>query len=447
MQNISHLTSHPPIPYGRQHITEEDIQAVVETLKSDYLTQGPKIAEFEKAFAEYIGSKYAVAVANGTAALHLCALALDVNPGQKVITSPITFAASANCIRYCGGDVVFVDINPETYLLDLNEVRRILEAAPKGTYQGIIPVDFAGRAIDMQAFRKLADEHDCWIIEDSCHAPGGFFIDGQGKQQNCGNGNFADLAIFSFHPVKHIACGEGGMITTNNERLYKRLLTLRTHGITKDQDMYLNSVEFAIGVESERSKVKGQMSEIRKEKNEVGSEKSDDVENLSLKQPLTAHLSRLTAYPLWYMEMQELGYNYRLTDFQAALGLSQLKRADAGIQRRRQIAAKYDKAFAELPSVEYRKTNDNIGHAYHLYIIEVEDRLGLYNYLREHKIFAQIHYIPCHLMPYYREQGWKEGDLPHAEQYYKRCISLPLYPTLSEEEQDYVIEKVKEFVR
>lgn len=210
-----------PIPYGRQHITEEDIQAVVETLQSDYLTQGPKIAEFEEAFAKYIGSKYAVAISNGTAALHLCALALNVQPGQKVITTPITFAASANCIRYCGGEVVFADIDPVTYLLDIEAVRKILAASPKGTYAGIVPVDFAGRAVNMEAFKMLADEFGLWIIEDACHAPGGYFIDSKGVQQMCGKGNFANLAIFSFHPVKHIACGEGGMITTNNKELYE----------------------------------------------------------------------------------------------------------------------------------------------------------------------------------------------------------------------------------
>ena len=212
-----------PIPYGKQHITPEDIQAVVETLQSEFLTQGPKIKEFEEAFAKYIGVRYAVAVANGTAALHLCTLALSVKPGQKVITTPITFAASANCVRYCGGEVVFADINPETYLIDINKVRKLLEDAPKGTYQGLIPVDFAGRAVNLEEFRQVADEYGLWIIEDACHAPGGYFIDSKGQQQNCGNGNFADLAIFSFHPVKHIACGEGGMITTNDEKLYRKL--------------------------------------------------------------------------------------------------------------------------------------------------------------------------------------------------------------------------------
>ena len=226
-----------PIPYGRQHINEADIAAVITALQADFLTQGPTIAEFENQFAEYVGAKYAVAVANGTAALHLCTLALGVNEGSKVITTPITFAASANCVRYCGGEVVFADIDPHTLLLDINDVRKLLEAHPKGYFQGIIPVDFAGYPVNLEAFRQLANEHGLWIIEDACHAPGGFFTDSKGVQQRCGNGNYADLAIFSFHPVKHIACGEGGMITTNDKALYDKLLLLRTHGITKNETL------------------------------------------------------------------------------------------------------------------------------------------------------------------------------------------------------------------
>lgn len=391
------------IPYGRQNITQEDINVVIEALQSDYLTQGPKILEFEKAFAEYVGSTFAVAVSNGTAALHLCALALDVKEGDKVITTPITFAASANCIRYCGGEVVFSDIDPETYLLDIDKVRVLLEASPKGTYQGIIPVDFAGRAVDLVSYRKLANEYGLWIIEDACHAPGGFFKDTNDKAQNCGNSKFADLAIFSFHPVKHIACGEGGMITTNDEVLYKKLLALRTHGITKNESKYTNSVDFANGTVSENS-----------------------------------------VYPTWYMEMQTLGFNYRLTDFQAALGISQLQRADDGLVKRREIAAIYNEALKEKSFIK-GQSGVVEGHAYHLYVIEVEDRLRLYNYLRENKIFAQIHYIPCHLMPYYKQFGWKEGDMPNAEKYYKNCISLPMYPTLTNAEQEFVINKINEF--
>lgn len=390
------------IPYGRQNITEEDIKSVIEALNSDYLTQGPQIDLFERKFAEYVGVKYAVAVANGTAALHICTLALGVNPGDKVIVTPITFAASANCVRYCGGDVVFADINPDTYLLDIQAVETLLDSSPKGTFKGIIPVDFAGRPVNLELFRKLADKYDLWIIEDACHAPGGYFIDSQGEKQFCGNGNFAELAIFSFHPVKHIACGEGGIVTTNDKNLYDKLCLYRSHGITKSDAMYTNDISFATGG--------------------ISSEK----------------------YPGWYMEMQTLGYNYRLTDFQAALGISQLSRADEGLKRRHEIAKKYASA---LTNKEYIKGQSGYleGHAYHLYIIEVENRLGLYNFLRENYIFAQIHYIPCHLMPYYRSLGWKEGDLPNAENYYKYCISLPMYPTLTDEEQQFVIDKIDEF--
>lgn len=392
------------IPYGKQNITEEDIQAVAKALKGDFLTQGPTILEFEKAFSEYIGCKYSVAVSNGTAALHLSALALDVKEGDKVITTPITFAASANCVRYCGGEVVFSDIDPDTYLLDVKAVEELLKASPKGTYKGIIPVDFAGRAVNLEAFRRLADEYGLWIIEDACHAPGGYFVDSQNQKQNCGNGNFADLAIFSFHPVKHIATGEGGMITTNDEKLYKKLLELRTHGITRDTASFKNTVEFAVGQE----------------------------------------VNVAATYPGWYMEMQTLGYNYRFTDFQAALGISQLSRADKGIARRKEIAAKYNDSFSGKNFIK-GQSGFVEGHAYHLYVIEVEDRMGLYNYLREHKIFAQIHYIPCHLMPYYKALGWNENDMPKAEAYYKHCISLPMYPTLTDQEQQFVIDKVNSY--
>lgn len=394
-----------PIPYGCQHITEEDIEAVNAALRSDYLTQGPQIKEFEDKFADYIGCNYAVAVANGTAALHLSAMALTVKSGDKVIVTPLTFVASANCVRYCGGEVVFADIDPATYLLDINAVKKMLEASPKGTYQGIISVDFSGRAVNLEEFRKLADEYGLWILEDACHAPGGYFIDSNNNKQFCGNGKYADLAIFSFHPVKHIACGEGGMITTNDEDLYNKLLLYRTHGITKGSPgfPYTNSIEFATGGYKDESE-----------------------------------------YPGWYMEMQDLGYNYRLTDFQAALGISQLKRADKGLERRREIAQNYNKAFGGKSYI-LGQSGDVEGNAYHLYVVEVKDRLNLYNYLRKNNIFAQIHYIPAHLMPYYRNLGYKEGDLPSVETYYKHCLSLPMFPTLTEEEQMYVINKIDEF--
>ena len=380
-----------PIPYGRQHITEEDIQAVITTLTSDFLTQGPAISAFEKEFAAYIGATYAVAVSNGTAALHLAAMALGVTAQSHIITTPITFAASANCIRYCGGKISFVDIDPKTATMDVEKLRTLLQSAPKGTYTGVIPVDFAGYAVNLEAIRELADEYGLWVLEDACHAPGGFFTDSQGQQQFCGNGVYADAAIFSFHPVKHIACGEGGMITTNNKDIYKRLLLLRTHGITKDETLL--------------------------QENHGG----------------------------WYYEMQDLGYNYRLTDFQAALGSSQLSRAEEGLERRRAIARRYEEAFAGTPVGTLQPPTDG-GHAYHLYIIQVDERKELYDYLRSQGIFAQVHYIPVHTMPYYQSLGFKKGDFPVAEHYYARCLSLPMYPTLTEGEQDLVIRCVLEFV-
>lgn len=377
------------IPYGHQHITYEDIQAVIETLKSDYLTQGPKIIEFEQAFARYVGAKYAVAVSNATAGLHLAATALQVRSGDKVIVTPITFAASANCIRYCNGMVVFCDIDPDTYLMDIKKLRRLLETNPPSTFKGIVPVDFAGYPHQMEEFRQLADEYGLWILEDACHAPGGYFIDSNGEKQFCGNGKFADVTVFSFHPVKHIATGEGGMVTTNDKELFDRLSLLRTHGITKN--------------------------------------------------PACLHEN----HGGWYYEMQELGYNYRLTDFQAALGLSQLKRADEGLKRRQKIAVRYNEAFKRIADIQTPYASPDVFHAYHLYIIQVPDRLDLYNYLHENGIYAQVHYIPLHLMPYYREQGNKPGDLPVAEKYYSRCLSLPMFPTLTDEEQEYVIKKIE----
>lgn len=380
------------IPYGRQEINAQDIEAVVKALTDDFLTQGPRILQFEQAFAEYIGAKYAVAVANGTAALHLAALGLGVNENSKVITTPITFSASANCVRYCGGQVSFVDIDPETLLIDIKAVRKLLESSPKGTYTGIIPVDFAGYPVDLEALRALADEYNLWILEDACHAPGGYFIDSLGEKQYAGNGRYAEAAIFSFHPVKHIAAGEGGMITTNDIYLYEKLLKLRTHGITKNpQEMHEN-------------------------------------------------------HGGWYMEMQTLGYNYRLTDFQAALGISQLQRADIGMERRQIIAKRYDEAFGNSPNIKIIRPAKNIFHAYHLYVIQVESRLELYDELKKAGIFAQVHYIPVYLMPYYQSLGYPKGLCPKAENYYQHCLSIPMYPSMTDEEQNYVIECIQKLV-
>ena len=388
-----------PISYGHQLITDEDIQAVVETLKSDYLTQGPRIPEFEQKFAEYLGVKHACMVSNGTAALHLCAMALDIQPGEKVITTPITFVASANGFRYLGADIVFCDIDPKTFLMDLNKLEEILKASPKGTYKAVVPVDFAGYPIDEEQLHALAQEYGFATVIDCCHAPGGSWTDSKGEKQMIGNCKYADLSVFSFHPVKHIAAGEGGCITTNRKDLYEKVALYRTHGITKDPEHLM--------------------------RNDGG----------------------------WYYEMQELGYNYRITEFQAALASSQLKRLDWSIERRNEIAKKYDEAFESIQhsafssqiSTPYRAKN--IVHAFHLYIIQVEPekRKALYDYLREHKIFAQVLYIPAHTMPYYKSLGHKEGECPIAEDYYTRCLALPMYPSLTDEEQQYVIDTICNF--
>ncbi len=375
------------IPYGRQHITQDDIEAVTSTLQADFLTQGPKINEFEQAFANYVGSKYAVAVSNATAALHLSVLALGLKPGERVITTPITFAASANCIRYAGAEVWFADIDPNTYLLDLNAVKSLLESKPKGFFRGIIPVDFAGLPVDLEEFKKLAKEHNLWIIEDACHAPGGYFFDSKGDQQFCGNGNYADVGIFSFHPVKHIACGEGGMVTTNSEEVYKKVNLLRSHGITKEN----------------------------MQENHGG----------------------------WFYEMQDLGFNYRLTDIQASLGITQLQKNNNGLKLRNKIALKYKESLGGR--VKFQSLPNQFYNAHHLFVIEVKNRKELYNILRENGIYSQIHYIPIHTLPYYKKIGYGSADLSNAEHYYNGCISLPMYPTLTDKEQDYVIEMVLQY--
>jgi len=376
------------IPYGRQNIDQDDIEAVVSTLKSDYLTQGPKVREFESRFAEYVGAKYAIAVNNATSGLHLSVLALNLSKGDRVITTPITFAASANCIRYAGAEVWFADIDPNTYLLDINSVKELIESKPKGFFKGIIPVDFAGLPVNMEDFRALANTHNLWIIEDACHAPGAYFIDNKENKNFCGNGVYADIAVFSFHPVKHIACGEGGMLTTNSMELYDKLMLLRTHGITKEN------------MDENHGK--------------------------------------------WYYEMIELGFNYRLTDFQSALGITQLAKNKKGVLRRNEIAATYKKEF--LGKVKFQDLTERTYNAHHLFIIEVDNRKELYDFLHSKGILAQIHYIPVHTLPYYKNIGYDGSNLINAENYYANCISLPMYPTLSNKEQNFVIEQVIHFV-
>ncbi|MBT8230020.1 MAG: UDP-4-amino-4,6-dideoxy-N-acetyl-beta-L-altrosamine transaminase [Bacteroidia bacterium] len=375
------------IPYGKQSIEEDDIKAVLDTLKAPFLTQGPKIAEFEKKFAEYVGAKYAVAVNNATAGLHIACIAVGLEAGQRVITSPITFAASANCARFCGAEVWFADIDRDTYLISLEATRKLIESKPQGFFHGIIPVDFGGLPLDLESFRQLSDEHNLWIIEDACHAPGGYFIDSNNKKQLCGNAIYSDCAVFSFHPVKHIACGEGGMITTDSETLYKKLKLYRSHGITKD------------GI--------------------------------------------LDPDGGWYYEMFGLGFNYRITDIQCALGITQLDKNDKGLKRRKEIAEKYISALSDKYKIQ--KVGHNVSHAYHLFIIESDERKTLYDYLRSHNIFAQIHYIPIHTLSYYKKIGYKDANLSESEDYYSKCLSIPMYPGLTDKEQDYVIEKLLQF--
>lgn len=381
-----------PIPYGKHEITQGDIDAVKSVLESDFLTQGPVNAQFEIEFAKYIGARFAVAVANGTAALHLSAMALGVKPGDRVITTPITFLASANCVEYAGGQVDLVDIDPETFIIDLNLLEKKLKKAKPGEYKGIIPVDMAGYPVDLERLRSIADKYGLWILEDSCHAPGGSFMNSKGESVMCGSCTYSDLAIFSLHPVKHIAAGEGGMITTNDKNLYEHLVMIRNHGMTKDPD-------------------------------------------------------KLHSNPgPWYYEMQHLGYNYRLTDIHSALGLNQLKRAESNLIKRHKLARNYDEAFGSseliLPYVSKGYT-----HAYHLYIIRHPKRTELYHFLHRNNILAQVHYIPIYQQPYYSGYNWNPADFPESEAYYDQCLSLPLYPGLKDEEQQYVIEKVLEFLR
>ncbi len=376
------------IPYGRQNIDQNDIDAVVSALQSDHLTQGPKVKDFEIKFAEYVGANYAVAVNNATSGLHLSVLALNLSKGDRVITTPITFAASANCVRYVGGEVWFADIDPKTYLLDIESVKELINSKPKGFFKGIIPVDFAGLPVDMEKFRALADLNDLWIIEDACHAPGGYFMDSKGVKNFCGNGKYSDIGVFSFHPVKHIACGEGGMLTTNSEAVYNKLSLLRSHGITKDN----------------------------MEEDHGG----------------------------WFYEMQDLGYNYRLTDIQSALGIVQLAKNVNGVQLRNKIADSYKKAFEG--KIKFQELPSGMYNAHHLFIIEVENRKELYDYLKSNNIFSQIHYIPVHLLPYYKNIGYEEANLIHSENYYSKCISLPMYPTLKFNEQKFVINEVLKFI-
>lgn len=381
------------IPYGRHCITEEDIAAVVEVLKSDYLTQGPVITEFEKEIAQYHNAEYAVAFSNGTAALHAAYHALDVKEGDEIISSPITFVASTNGAVYCGAKPVFADMDPDTTCIDINKIEEKINSRTKV----ITPVAFAGYPVDLKRIREIADRHGCSVLYDAAHAIGSRYNGTFGME-------YVDAAILSFHPVKHIAAGEGGMVLTNRKDVYEKLALFRTHGITKDPARLI---------------------------------KNDGP---------------------WYYEMQSLGYNYRITDMQCALALSQFKRLKENIKSRNRLAQRYKEALQDIKQIilppdigfEYctNEKCDNI-HSYHLFTICISDkneRKRFVEYMHENGILVQIHYIPVHLQPYYKETyGYKLGDCPAAEEFYEREVSLPMYHTLTDEDQDYVIEKIREF--
>lgn len=380
------------IPYGRQEILAEDIEAVVQTLKSDFLTQGPAVSEFEKAFAEKVHSKYAVAINNATAALHLAFKVLNKDLSKKVLVTPITFAASSNCVLFEKGHVEFVDIDPKTFNIDLDLLEKRIEANPQA-YQGMIVVDFAGLPVDTEKLRKLANKHKLWIIEDACHAIGGVYLESRKTSVTVGSAEYSDLCIFSFHPVKHIATGEGGMITTNDEKLYKHLLKLRSHGIERDSSQLMEA-----------------------------------------------------SHGGWYHEMQELGYNYRMPDINASLGLSQIRRLSSNIEKRQAIAKRYLEQLKDLP-IKFQEAPSGFANAYHLFVIQTEKRKELYEFLKAKDIYCQVHYIPVYWHPYYRTLGFEKGLCPNAELFYGRALSLPMYHAMTTSEQDYVIRSVREFFK
>lgn len=370
------------IPYGRQAIDEDDIQAVVDVLRSDYLTTGPAITEFEKKVAEYTGAKYAVAIANGTAALHAACFAAGIKKGDEVITTPITFAASANCALYCKANPVFADIKEDTYNIDPEDIRRKITDKTKA----IVAVHFTGQPCEMDEIHAIAKEHNLIVIEDAAHALG---ADYKGNRI----GSISDMTTFSFHPVKHITTGEGGMIMTNDEELYRKLILFRSHGITRDENQMLAN---------------------------EGS---------------------------WYYEQLDLGYNYRITDIQCALGLSQMNKLDKFVARRRELVTRYQDAFKGAEEVVTPVMLEECNSSWHLYVIQVKNRKEVFEKLRKAGIGVNVHYIPVYHHPYYRQNGYADVVCPNAERLYEGMISLPLYPHLTNQQQDYVVEKVLEYVR
>lgn len=375
------------LPYGRQWIDDDDIHAVVNVLKGDYLTTGPYVSDFEQAVAKYVGATYAVSFSNGTAALHAACFAAGITNGDEVITSPMTFAASANCVLYQGGKPVFADISEKTYNIDPIDIEKKISDKTKA----IIPVHFTGQPAPLDEIRAIANKHNLIIIEDAAHALGATY-----KGQMIGS--ISDMTMFSFHPVKHITTGEGGMITTNNKDYYEKLLQFRSHGITRDPNK------------------------------------------------LTDH------HGPWYYEMQFLGYNYRLTDIQAALGTSQLKKINSFVQQRKKIVEMYNEAFMEIPQINIPCQNPDAESSWHLYIIRLKKdllkgtRKELFESLQSQNIGVNVHYIPVYLLPFYQQLGYPKGLCPNAEKLYEDMITLPLFPKMDELDVGDVISAVKEVV-
>lgn len=394
------------LSYGRQSITEDDIHAVIEVLKSDYLTQGPAIPRFEEDFCTLTGARHAVACSNGTAALHLAALATKIAPGDRALVAPITFVASANCIRYAGGEVAFADIDGETITLSPDSAEVALERAvqEERPFQAIVTVDLAGHPCDMEAFARLKKKYNLIWIHDACHSLGGSWTDSAGTVWRVGEFPEPDAVAWSFHPVKHITTGEGGMITTFSDQIADRLRLLRTHGIRKESAAFVS--------------------------------RDEAFDENGKPNP-------------WYYEMQELGFNYRLTDIQAALGSSQLKRLEAGIARRREIVEGYRAGFAGQKGIGMPTVRPGSGHAYHLALIRIDfetvgrSRAWVMNRLRERSIGTQVHYVPVPMMPYYAGTT-PMSQLPEALAYYRETLSLPCYPDLRDEDVERVVYAVRE---
>jgi UDP-4-amino-4,6-dideoxy-N-acetyl-beta-L-altrosamine transaminase len=381
------------IPYGRQDINQEDIDAVIEVLHSDWIAQGPVIERFEQAVANYCGAKYAVAVSSATAALHIACLAADLGQGDVLWTSPNTFVASANCGLYCNAKVDFIDIDSNTYDLSVDELEsKLAEAQDKGCLPKVlIPVHFAGQSCEMEKIAALSQQYGFKIIEDASHAIGGSY-----QRQSVGSCQFSDMTVFSFHPVKIITTGEGGMVLTNQEELYQRLIRLRSHGITRNPDLMHGE-----------------------------------------------------SHGSWYYQQLELGFNYRITDIQAALGTSQMQRLDEFVERRRFLANRYNQLLQDLPLMLPWQHPDTYS-SWHLYVIRLKlDKINkthrqVFEELRSAGIGVSLHYIPVHIQPYYQKFGFKLGDLPQVEKYYKEAISIPIYYGLDEESQDRVVASLKE---